>query len=276
MDSIQYVERAQVAWASEIPLDSARPTYAATLADNLFLRELRGATEAEFRLGDGGELEDTLRRPAKMRALISSSALAVNFFDPWRDSRYAGLAKALGVDSECESLRFEYQPRRYPVGPRSPNFDILLTLASGHRVAIESKFTEPFRAPGEDALLSGKYFPEGDELWSRVGLGRVQEVASRLAARWQYLDAAQLVKHMLGLASESEASATLLYLWYDTGLDDALRHREEVAKFAAQVAGERIAFVSCTYQEAFARMPVGAEPEAGWNGYMESRYFKTT
>lgn len=272
-ESLQYVETAQAAWARGTPLDSGRPGYAATLGANLFLGGLRAATEAEFRTADGAELEDSARRPAKMRSLVSSSALAVNFFDAWRDSALAGLGQALGLGASSVKLRFEYKPDRYPVGPRSPNFDLLVSLDGGPRVAVESKFTEPFRAPGADALLSPKYFPDSLDLWGRAGLGRAQQLAGRLAARWHYLDSAQLLKHMLGLASESEEPATLLYLWYDTGLEDARIHRDEVAMFAEQVSGDRVGFVSCTYQEAFAALPAGAEPVAGWREYMAARYF---
>jgi hypothetical protein len=275
LSSLRHLEQSQAAWARGIALDSARPGYASTLRDNLFLRTLRRETEAEFCSADGGELEDTPKRPAKMRSLISSSALAVNFFDSWRDSSAEGLGPALGLGASLASLRFEYKPARYPVGPRSPNFDLLLSLNGGHKVAVESKFAEPFRAPGEDALLSPKYFPNGVDLWDRAGLGRAQQLAGRLTARWHYLDAAQLLKHMLGLASESEDSSTLLYLWYDTGLDDAREHRREVAMFADQVAGDRVGFVSRSYQEALAALPNGVEPLAGWRGYVSTRYFRT-
>lgn len=272
-ESLRFAEVAQAAWSRRTPLDPARPGYTATIGANLFLGGLRPATEAEFRAADGAELEDTARRPAKMRALVSSSALGVNFFDAWRDSMHTGLGQVLGLGAPSAKLRFEYKPDRYPVGPRSPNLDLLLTLEAGHRVGVESKFTEPFRAPGGDALLSPKYFPIGVNLWDQAGLGRAQQLAGRLAARWHYLDAAQLLKHMLGLACESEESATLLYLWYDTGLDDAQAHRTEVVMFAEQVHGDRVGFRSCTYQEAFAALPAGAETVAGWREYMAARYF---
>lgn len=272
-ESLWHIEQTQAAWSRGRPVDPARSGYTADLGVNLFLGKLRTATEREFREADGAELEDTARRPAKMRALVSSSALAVNFFDAWRDSPPGDLGKALGLGALPESLSFEYKPLRYPVGPRSPNFDLLLSLEGGHHVAIESKFAEPFRAPGEDALLSPKYFPDGVDLWVRAGLPGAQQVAGRLAARWHYLDAAQLLKHMLGLACESDAPATLLYLWYDTGLDDARAHRGEVAMFAELVHGDRVAFRSCSYQEVFGALRAGTEPVAGWREYVTARYF---
>ena len=74
-DSLRHIETAQAAWARGTPLDSGRPGYAATLGANLFLGGLRGATEVEFRAADGAEMEDTARRPAKMRSLVSSTVL---------------------------------------------------------------------------------------------------------------------------------------------------------------------------------------------------------
>jgi hypothetical protein len=65
-----------------------------------------------------------------MRALVSSSALAVNFFDPWRGETLADLGAALSLNAPVMSLYFEYKPSNYPVKPRSPNLDLRLTLAT--------------------------------------------------------------------------------------------------------------------------------------------------
>jgi hypothetical protein len=273
---MRHICNTQAAWSSNILRDPSRSNYAASLGDNLFLKALRPTTEDEFRHADGAELEDSATRPAKMRALVSSSALAVNFFDAWRDADLAALRRALGVDVPVVSLRFEYKPENYPVGPRSPNLDLMLTLADGQRVAVESKFAEPFRSPGADALLSPKYFPAERQLWDLVGLPRAQQLAWQLNARWQYLDTAQLLKHMLGLANDAGAPCTLIYLWYDTGLPDAAAHRNEIARFADQVAGDCIAVRARTYQEAYNALVELEEPVDGWRDYMKARYFNAT
>lgn len=59
--------------------------------DNLFLSGLNRDTETEFREGDGSEMRDVGTRPAKMRALLSSSALAGNFFDACETPRIGPL-----------------------------------------------------------------------------------------------------------------------------------------------------------------------------------------
>ncbi len=46
---------------------------------------------------NNSELQDTLSRPANMRALHSSSALAVNFFDSWHYS-FLGLNITEGLN----------------------------------------------------------------------------------------------------------------------------------------------------------------------------------
>jgi hypothetical protein len=186
--------------------------------------------------------------------LQKGAALAVNFFDAWRHVDMNSLSRGLGLPTTIQCLRFEHKPTSYPVHPRSPNLDLILTLADGRHVAIEAKFTEPYRTV---TGLSPKYFPVTGGLWDRVGLVRAQRIAERLRPRWQHIDAPQLLKHMLGLAGETDAPTTLLYLWYDTGLPDALSHRQEVDAFAGEVHGDRVAFVVSTYQQVFADLPVG-------------------
>ena len=114
-ESLRFAETAQAAWSRSVPVDSARPGYAATMGANLFLGGLRAATEAEFLAADGAELTDTARRPAKMRSLISSAALGVNFFDAWRDSSLAGLGQALGLrwdPTVLSSYGHRHRPKR--------------------------------------------------------------------------------------------------------------------------------------------------------------------
>ena len=55
-----------------------------TVSSNLFLTRLNPDTEVEFSHADGAEIQAASGKPAKMWALLSSSALAMNFFDAWR------------------------------------------------------------------------------------------------------------------------------------------------------------------------------------------------
>jgi hypothetical protein len=196
----------------------------------------------------------------------------VNFFEPWRAASKEPLASALGFDDPVTDLRFEHVCASYPVGPRSPNLDLLFMHGDGASVAVESKFAEPYRKPGRRAKLSPKYFPPGTGLWSQVRMGGAQRVADSIQSAWTYLDAGQLLKHMLGLAHD-QCARTLLYLWYDTGREDARAHREEVVRFASAVENEVIEFRSRTYQEVFQSLQEWPEPAGGWSVYMNGRYF---
>ncbi len=173
-DALSHIERAQTQWALKTGKSLERLGYVKDLADNLLLRKLNLQTEAEFAKADGSELCGSGIRPAKMRAFVSSSALTVNFFDSWRDVPKGLLTSALKLQEPITSLHFEYKcdKEKYPVGPRSPNLDLLLTLADGQRIGIESKFVEPYRISGEDNSLRPKYFPPGLGHWSNAGLLR--------------------------------------------------------------------------------------------------------
>jgi hypothetical protein len=279
--SIDMIQLAQSRWAQDLSIPLERDGYVERLADNLFLGRLDPETRAEFESADGGELNDEGRRPAKMRALISSSALAVNFFDAWRHAPTEPLAVALGLDAEQVRLRFEYKCTDYPIGPRSPNLDVMLTTTSGRRIAIECKFLESYRNPGKRALLSEKYFPPGLGVWSAARLPRAQALVNDKGVSWRYLDAPQLLKHLLGLRSDTSlGEVELVYLWYDIGLDDAIAHREEIGRFADAVKEDNpddaVRFRSMTYQELFATLALSeAELPAGWATYMRRRYFAT-
>lgn len=276
-DSLSHIEHAQAQWASQTGKPLGRPGYVKDLADNLLLRKLNSETEAEFANADGSELCDSGNRPAKMRALISSSALAVNFFDSWRDVPKGPITNALKLQEPIASLRFEYKcdEKKYPVRPHSPNLDLLLTLADGQRIGIESKFVEPYRNSGSGYSLSPKYFPPGLGHWSNAGLLRAQGLANEIRGQWKYLDAPQLLKHVLGLRSEQpEATVQLIYVWYDTNFDDAKAHRAEVERFSDSITGDVVRFSAISYQELFKSL-LDSCPDSspGWAAYLSERYF---
>ncbi len=251
-----------------------RAGYVATLGDNLLLGALSAPAKEQFLGGDGAELQGSGGRPPKMHALVSSSALAVNVFDYWSDRERALLKSALGLACDIESLTFEYKCQRYPVRPRSPNLDLLIRLTDGAVIGVESKFTEPFRHK-EASKLAPKYFANGVPLWEAAGMARAQGLAEQLGSRWQHLDAAQLLKHMLGLAHEAtEGQPTLLYLWFDPKTQASAKHAAEVEEFRSQVAGGRVGFSTMTYNDLFLRLRAAQLPEhERYLAYLGTRYF---
>src|SRR6266545_2947419 len=105
-ESARRIEELQDRWAGGRMRDPRWNEYVAALGDNLFLGQLHPRTKDEFTNGDGSELTDARTRPAKMRALASSSALAVNFFDAWRDLDKAALSKALNMRAPIAEIQF--------------------------------------------------------------------------------------------------------------------------------------------------------------------------
>jgi len=273
MTAVKQTLAEQEIWARDHERDSRRKDYLKRIADNLFMGRLEPETESELQKGDGAELIDTHIRPAKMRALVSSSVLAVNFFDAWRSAPKHPLNDALGLRSEITEIRFEFRPVNYPVRPRSPNLDLLLHFANGGGIAIESKFTEPYRAKTHPNL-SDKYFPRSRCLWEEARLPAAQKIAGTLSKQWRHLDVAQLLKHMLGLASDPTAPKNLLYIWFDTASPDADTHREEIHQFERLVQGDCVKCQSLTYQEVFGKLSPSTEPKIGWYTYMRDRYFR--
>ena len=88
------IQSRQIQWAVSAGLDPDSRGYLPSYSENLF-QVLNPKSKSSFDQGSGSELEDTPRRPAKMRALHSSSALAVNFFDTWVASENSPLLNAL-------------------------------------------------------------------------------------------------------------------------------------------------------------------------------------
>ncbi|MCD7850103.1 MAG: hypothetical protein LUH63_10440 [Parabacteroides sp.] len=66
--------------------------------------------------------------------------------------------------------------------------------------------------------------------------------------KYQYLDAAQLLKHILGLKQNSK-NFHLLYLWYDVIGTEGAEHRKEIELFAEIAQKDNIKFSHTTYQE---------------------------
>jgi hypothetical protein len=71
-------------WAESIGLNPDSWGYLDDFELNL-MKPISSRTRMAFKNGSGSELMDTPSRPAKMRALHSSSALAVNVSDSWVD-----------------------------------------------------------------------------------------------------------------------------------------------------------------------------------------------
>lgn len=278
MSSKTELLKQQRAWASRAQAAVDARDYHAAVQDNLYQALSAGALKA-FSKGSGSELVDRVGRPAKMKALHSSSALAANFFDYWLAGDARPLFRALGFDQDLVSIEFEGQ---FPTGLVGipPNLDIVFRFEDGKVVGVESKFSEWLtpKSPGKEAFKP-KYLEAATGLWSSKGLPLCQALVAKVQSgeeRFQYLDVAQLLKHVLGLANQHPARFELLYLFYDCAGIESSVHRSELERFASLVDPD-CHYRWASYQEVFSALEDTAGLEHGpYLAYLRNRYFPVT
>lgn len=265
---ITIVKRQQTEWAERRGIRLDQRGYTVALADNLFV-ELSEPARRAFEAGHGKELD------GKMRALHSSSALAVNVFECWNQAAdRTPLAEALGLTSPITQVLFEAQK---PTGLQGtpPNLDVQLELADGSVVAIESKFLEPYGT--HTAGFNPKYFERQPGLWAQHGFHACQALAEDIrdgATHYNWLYAQQLLKHVLGLAKSEPRPWALYYLWYVAPGSESAEHAAEAEDFARRATTDGIAFRSLTYQELFEGLKHRARrSDRRYMEYLGGRYF---
>jgi hypothetical protein len=180
----------------------------------------------------------------KIRAIHSSAALAANTFGRWK-SEPSRLAFA--DSSGFASPKLEAQ---CPSGLRGtpPNLDVLLESADTV-IGIESKLLEPLTptAPKFTASYSIDRLPLCEDAWWSL-LERVRQWPA------SHLDAAQLIKHYLGLRKQfpNSKKVLLVYLFWKplnaTKFAEYSRHAEDLEKFRSAVeASQAVRFMSLDY-----------------------------
>lgn len=283
MNAYEHILSKQVEWARNNELDlvgsqinRGRPAYTRTLESNLF-EPLSPNTKESFQRGDGGELNGN---PSKMQAVHSSSALGVNIFQFWENiGRVYQIAHACGFCRKTtkisRSVSFEI---KYPINDNfrySPNIDVVINNdpSSRYKVfAIESKFTEAYGGRGHSGIKP-KYLDL--EIWGEIP--RLHELANTLNPkdnRFQYLHAAQLIKHILGLKREfGKTGFRLLYLWYDAIGNEGAKHRGEINEFLEIAKADEIAIHELSYQDLIIRLANEYRDSHGaYVEYITSRY----
>lgn len=260
-------------WAESVGLAPDARGYVSTVEANL-LQPLNETTKKGFENGSGSELRDTLSRPAKMKALHSSSALAVNFFDSCIGRDTSILSEALVLSSEITDITFEDQ---FPTGldGNPPNLDVVLKLADGHTVGIESKFTEWLAAKSKSTIpFKPAYFPDGQGLWAARSLPAMQQLVETIASgeqSFRYLNAPQLLKHALGMATQLRANFSLFHIYYDCPGKESETHCEELQHFGSLV-DTSLRFRAMSYQDLFSSLSRKGSVEEEYMGYMHARY----
>ncbi|MGI9249607.1 MAG: PGN_0703 family putative restriction endonuclease [Pseudohongiellaceae bacterium] len=274
MSTLEAIKERQRGWAKRQSKQPDR-NYLASVSANLY-QEMAASTKAAFGDGAGSELIDTSKSPAKMKALHSSSALAVNFFDYWVNRDSGPLQQALQMDARIDSILFE---KTYSTGFSLPHLDVVIEDENKTITAFESKFTEWLTPLGKKEPFRDAYFENQTKHWERVGLPECQRLARKMYDAYksdernvfQHLDAPQLLKHALGLAKNLK-TFSLVYIYFAAPGTEADDHRDEIYKFISEV-DSRLNFESLTYQKVFNKLKVNAPDDSDYLDYLEERYF---
>jgi len=217
---------------------------------------LPGISEAYVRArlerSPGNELSGKFASP------VSSASLAANCF-AWFHEKPEMLPPLPGlpVDSSPERIEIEYKTAFPWRGGHHPWLDAAV-LSQHLLIGIESKRYEPFR-DRKSVIFSDTY---DRPVWGD-GMAPFGAMKDRLKSgdlRFAFLDATQLVKHALGLATEARKVGLrpcLFYLFAEPAelegrpIDDGARkaHRDEIHVFADAVDGASVSFHFASYRE---------------------------
>jgi hypothetical protein len=215
----------------------------------------RAAIESDLTGKGGSELVARSGDRPKFHAAHSSAALAANTFGPFLRER-AGLPIAGRVFTGETSLEVKCS-----TGLRGtpPTLDCL--VEGPEILAVESKCTETFsphmarfKAVYADAMT------RAHPTW-RDEYGRLCEDPSR----YRFLDAAQLIKHYLGVrATYPDRRISLVYLyWTPTNaaeLAPCAIHATEIAEFSKRVADPQVSFIPMSHRELWAAWSSPGQP----------------
>jgi hypothetical protein len=210
-----------------------------------------------------------------MKAPHSSSALVVNIFQYWKKMNINEIAVACGAPQGMTEFRFEvtHDTPLSRINRNPPNLDVEFTGESLNPLAIESKFREPYQR--KKAEIDDKYL--NPNLWEQLPqcekLVKQIKREERGKTSFFYLDAPQLLKHILGLRTEfGPMNFQLLYLWYDFPSQEADKHRIEIDIFKENVRGE-VHFNDMTYQDLFEKINKFSHMDSSYIAYLRERYF---
>jgi len=285
VNAFEYILAKQIEWAKNQDIrligsrgSRGRRNYTSVLKENLF-QSLNPSTREELVAGDGSELNGGNKRPAKIQALHSSSALAVNLFDYWRCSRDISIilsaCKLARSSSIFGTIQFE---QKFPIDKRfkfAPNLDVVLYPENHKSIkayAIESKFTEPYSSRGHGGI--DKKYLDNSAIWDN--LSAIKLLAQKICPddmEFAYLHAGQLIKHILGLNKKfGHGNYRLLYLWYDTVGAAGCGHQCEIERFSKIVQSDGVKFHSITYQELIINLAKYRKQHGEYVKYLTQRY----
>ena len=256
----------------------------ADIAPAFRCEDLGAMLRRQFGKGKGSELKPKDNAPPKMHAVHSSSAQCVNAFALpafflGRDSGFWSKFFGQDVWDGFDEWSFEAQ---YPIsvfGKKGcslkgtpPHLDFEIgNKTSGNIIAVESKLAEIYH-DDHDYTIRSSYFSQSilrayPKLWN---LALKIHTGDELFC---HLDAAQLIKHSLGLLSTGK-QFKLGYFY--NALASCEKHELEVFRFKDLLADAGVDFFATTYQDAFHRIE-GYRCDlpfyADWKAWFEKHYF---
>ena len=204
--------------------------------------------EEDLRQGAGSELVAKEGEKPKFHAVHSSAALAVNCFAPFKrhlsDLRLCGETglKQLQLEKQC------------PMGLRGipPHLDLVVEK-DDVVIAVESKFTE-YIDGGKTAHFKESYRQEEkQQRWDKLWVEEMRHLTED-PKHYEYLDAAQLVKHAFGLCNTyPDKKVTLLYAYWEPvnagEYQNFTQHRAEIKELSDRVAGAKPSFHAMSYTD---------------------------
>ena len=250
----QQLEAWQADWALHrglafAPRNAESPARAVIHLDDQFFQPMGDATRGDFLQGAGGELQSG-GGGGHMHSLLSSAALAVNFFEHWRYGPKHELMRALGFRKPVAPLWLGFE-RRYPIRAghgTPPHLDVVLALegATPFLCGIEAKFGEPYAGMPQHGLRPAHARHAFLRDWP--GLAKLAHTISPEDREHKYLHAAQLLKHALALRTHGHPF-TLLYLWFDVRGPAGRRHADEASAFARLARKDGVDVWAMSWQE---------------------------
>ena len=307
MKAEEIIKIRQLEWAKRkgIEVDKKYKLYCKSVKDNIFKWKDNEGMEyglfedakKQFMDANGNELNDG-DSPAKMRALLSSSALCVNVFQYLlRNDMLSIISDVLDLEMEKPKGTFEekFAIDGTDTGKRFPaNLDFVIK-EDNKLIAIESKFTEPYGRVKKNSRLLRQSYLNSKSREYEFEINRFTKLKDWINKEWkiekynkgkniarlcpyEYLDAAQLIKHLLGLSSESQMSEKgyknykLCYLYYCIDSKQMAKHSIELNDFQTHL-DKCINFEAMSYQEFFQNLKQKAAGHEDYLNYMKERYW---
>lgn len=221
--------------------------YVLRLEDILLRQVPVDRVTAALKQGAGGELRSKTR-PPKVHAAHSSAALAANTFGAFLESPDSLFLEGIGGFT---SVQLE---AKLPTGAgrARANLDVL-ACSSQCAIGVEAKLRE-YLVPTR-ARFSDKYDSVirdvADEPW-----GQLFSTLKSAPVTYRHVDAAQLIKHYLGLVQRYRSgSRVLVYAYWEPTnptVDPAFaRHRDEVSELCDRLSGSDTPLRQVRFSELF-------------------------